>query len=175
MKSPIPRFAAALLLAMTMPVANAQDPAVPPRDVHHAGMAQAAVIEVPPAALAPVAVVEAFGVALASGDFAAVESMLAPDVIILEAGGAERSRTEYLEHHAKSDASSLSGVHAALVHRKARVEGDLAWVASESEWRTDRDGEPRTLLSAETMVLAKAAEEWRIVHIHWSSRPKKEG
>lgn len=35
------------------------------------------------------------------------------------------------------------------------------------------DGEPLTLLSTETMALGKTGADWRIVHIHWSSRPKK--
>lgn len=30
-----------------------------------------------------------------------------------------------------------------------------------------------TLLSTETMVLKNTAAGWQIVHIHWSSRPKK--
>lgn len=30
-----------------------------------------------------------------------------------------------------------------------------------------------TLLSTETMVLERNGADWRIVHIHWSSRPKR--
>ena len=109
----------------------------------------------------------------AASDFAAVEAMLDPGVIILETGGAERSREQYLGHHAKSDARFLAGSHSALTHRRARVDGDTAWVASESELHATRDGKPLTLLSTETMVLGNTASGWKIVHIHWSSRPKK--
>ena len=173
MKNAIPTLATALLFGLTLPVANAQDASSASEHAHHAATAEVAAIDVPAATQAPVAVVEAFGKALAAGDFAAVESMLAPDVIILETGGAERSREEYLGHHARSDAKFLSGVHSALMRRKARVDGNTAWVASESELHASKDGKPVTLLSTETMVLADSPEGWRIVHIHWSSRPKQ--
>lgn len=171
MKNVIPMLGAALLLGLALPAANAQDPSG--SHAHHATPAKVAAIDVPATAQAPVAIVDAFGKALAAGDFDAVESMLAPDVIILETGGAERSRSEYLGHHAKSDAKFLAGVHSALMRRKARVDGNTAWVASESELHTSKDGKPVTLLSTETMVLADSPEGWRIVHIHWSSRPKQ--
>jgi len=120
---------------------------------------------------APVAVVEQFGAALAKGDLATVESLLDPKVLILESGGAEQDRAEYMGHHAKADAKFL---HAATVHpgqRRVRVEGDLAWVGSESEIHARDGGKPLTLLSTETMVLRRHDGKWHIVHIHWSSRP----
>lgn len=130
-------------------------------------------IDVPATAQSAVAVVERFGKALAAGEFKTVEALLAPDVLILESGGAERSRAEYLGHHAISDAQFLKGAHVQLQRRRARVAGDLAWVGSESELHASKDGKAMTLLSTETMVLRKTGAGWRIVHIHWSSRPKK--
>ena len=139
----------------------------------HGSAASTPAVDVPQDALAAVAVVDAFGKALPASDFDQVEALLDPAVIILETGGAERSREEYLGHHARSDAKFLSGTHSALSRRKARVDGDTAWVASESELHASKDGKPMTLLSTETMVLNNTADGWRIVHIHWSSRPKK--
>jgi ketosteroid isomerase-like protein len=123
-------------------------------------------------AQAAVDVVERFGKALAAGDFATVESLLDPDVLILESGGAERNRAEYMGHHAISDAQFLKGAHHQPGQRRARVSGDLAWVGSESELHASKGGKPITLLSTETMVLRRVDGAWRIVHIHWSSRPK---
>ena len=34
-------------------------------------------------------------------------------------------------------------------------------------------GKPLRLVSTETMILDKSSGDWQIVHIHWSSRPKK--
>lgn len=165
-------LAAALWLATALPAA-AQSQQAPTDHAAHATPASTPVLDVPAAAQAPVAVVDAFGKAIAASDFAAVESMLDPEVIILETGGAERSREQYLSHHAKSDAKFLAGTHSALTHRRARIAGDTAWVASESELHATRDGKSMTLLSTETMVLDNTASGWKIVHIHWSSRPKK--
>ena len=118
-------------------------------------------------------VVERFGQALAAGDMKMVETLLDAGVLILETGGAERSRAEYMGHHAIADAQFLKGTHSQLKRRRARIEGGLAWVGSESELHASKDGKPMTLLSTETMVLKNTGADWRIVHIHWSSRPKK--
>ena len=120
-----------------------------------------------------VEVVEQFSAALQAGDLERVGKLLADDVLILESGGAENSREEYLGGHAIDDAAFLKGAHVAVVRRTARVEGPLAWVGTESEVHTTKEGKPITLLSTETMVLKQTATGWRIVHIHWSSRPKR--
>jgi len=172
MKHAISLLAAALLFGTTL-CASAQTQPATTDHTAHAAPATTQALDVPAAAQAPVAVVDAFGKAIAASDFAAVEAMLDPEVIILETGGAERSRKEYLSHHAKSDAKFLAGTHSALTHRRARIAGDTAWVASESELHASKDGKPMTLLSTETMVLDNTASGWKIVHIHWSSRPKK--
>ena len=113
-----------------------------------------------------------FSKALQDGDFRTVEAILDPDVLILESGGAERNRQQYLDHHAPADAKFLSDAHIQLSHRSARRHGDLVWIGSESEIHTRKDDKPLSLLSAETMILRQVDESWRIVHIHWSSRPK---
>ena len=121
-----------------------------------------------------IAVVERFSKALQAADFKSVGELLAEDVLILESGGAERSREEYLGHHAVSDAAFLKGAHVQVKQRLARVEGSLAWVGTESELHAAKHGKAMTLLSTETMILKKTGAGWRIVHIHWSSRAKKE-
>ena len=155
-------------------VASAQSTPAPAAHAHPpqptAGPAQT---DVPAAAQQVVAVVKRFGHALAAGDLKTVEALLDTDVLILETGSAERSRDQYLAHPAISDAKVLKGAHSELKHRRARIAGDLAWVGTESELHASKDGKPLTLLNTETMVLKKIGAHWRIVHIHWSSRPKK--
>lgn len=150
--------------AQSNPVAHAQ---------HSAPAPAAALQDVPLAAQAAVSVVERFSKALVAGDLKTVESLLDVGVLILETGGAERSRAEYLGHHAISDAQFLKGTHSEVKRRTARIDGGLAWVGTESELHASKDGRPMTLLSTETMVLKKSPAGWQIVHIHWSSRPKK--
>lgn len=117
--------------------------------------------------------VERFSGALKAGDLSAAGTVLAEDVLILETGGAEYSREEYLGGHAKHDAAFLKDAHVQVLRRTAHAEGNFAWVGTESELHATRDDKPLTLLSTETMILAKSGNDWRIVHIHWSSRPKK--
>src|SRR5690242_9554851 len=93
-----------------------------------AGAVRAQDAVAPDAAAPAIAVVDKFGTALAAGDLATVEALLDPDVVILESGGAERSRAEYMGHHAIADADFLKGAHVQVTHRSARAEGDVAWV-----------------------------------------------
>ncbi len=135
--------------------------------------ALAAATDVPEDAAAAVAVVERFSDSLAAGDLERAGAELAADVIILESGGAERSAAEYLSGHAKHDAEFLKAAHRKLLHRTARRSGNLAWVASESEIHSQKDGKPMVIASTETVVLTSTVAGWKIVHIHWSSRTKK--
>jgi ketosteroid isomerase-like protein len=159
----IHRIVCLILLALPFAV-QAHDPA------QHAKLSEPAIAaEAKPA----VAVVDAFSTALQAGDLKRAGNWLADDVLILESGGAERSKAEYLGGHAKHDAEFLKNARVQLKQRTARVSGDLAWVSSESELHASKDGKPLTLLSTETMVLERGTPGWRIVHIHWSSRPKR--
>lgn len=156
-----------LLMSLAAPgAAHAHSSSAPP---------PSATVDMATGAQAAVRVVDAFTSALGREDLAEVERLLAPDVVVLESGGAERSRSEYLGHHAKADAKFLASARVELKHRIARVDGALAWVASESEVHAMRAGKPMIVLSAESMVLRETPQGWRIVHIHWSSRPKKGG
>ena len=152
---------------------------------HSQAAAPAAPASTADAATAPAeAVADRFSTALQAGDLDTVGGLLAEDVLILESGGAERSRAEYLQHHAISDSEFLKTAHVQRLRRTARAgartqrrttraEGGMAWIGTESEIHTTKDGQPLALLSTETMVLRETPSGWRIVHIHWSSRPKK--
>ena len=129
-----------------------------------------ATLSIPPAADDAVASVERFASALSAGDLTQAAGELDPTVLILESGGVERSRDEYLGGHAKSDAAFLKTAQITLKRRTANTSGDLAWVASESEIHAMKGTELLMITSTETMVLQKSAQGWKIVHIHWSSR-----
>ena len=170
-------IATSLVFVLSVGGAMAAAAQTKPEPVTHAHPPRPAMttpqVDVPAAAEPAVAVVERFGQALVAGDLKAAETLLDADVLILETGGAELSREEYMGHHAISDAQFLKGTRSELKHRKARIEGGLAWVGTESDLHASKDGQPMTLLSTETMVLKKTGADWRIVHIHWSSRPRK--
>ena len=152
MKSRLLHLLATLVLAV--PSAQAQD-------------------EVAAAARPAVAVVEAFGAALQAGELGGLDRFLDAGVLVLEGGGAERSRAEYLAHHAAADAAFLKGAQSTVTRRRAQAAGDFAWVGTESELRVPSDGGTKLYLGTETMVLHRTGEGWKIVHIHWSSRQKE--
>ena len=173
MKS-VATFLVLVLAAGGLSVASAQTQPDAASHAHHAPAApNQPQLDVSAEAEAATAVAERFSDALSSGDLETVGELLAPDVLILESGGAERSREEYLGHHAISDAKFLKGAHRQLLRRHARVSDDLVWIGSESELHAEKDGKPLVLLSTETMVLKQTPDGWRIAHVHWSSRPKR--
>jgi mono/diheme cytochrome c family protein/Spy/CpxP family protein refolding chaperone len=132
---------------------------------HEAGMTGVAA-----SAKDPVEAVERLQSALAMGDFATVDRLLDPAVTIYESGGVERSRAEYAAGHRGHDAAFLAKARIELLAQSGDADGDLAWVASERRIAAGSDAEPVTLASLETAVLRRSAGQWRIVHIHWSSR-----
>jgi hypothetical protein len=127
-------------------------------------------LSVAPSAADAVAAVERFSAALGAGELDKAGAELDPKVIILESGGAERSRDEYLGGHAKSDAQFLKAAMVTLKRRNADASGELAWVASESAIHAMKGDDMLMIDSTETMVLRKSGDGWKIVHIHWSSR-----
>ncbi|MBN8738986.1 MAG: nuclear transport factor 2 family protein [Xanthomonadaceae bacterium] len=127
--------------------------------------------QIAPAAADAVAVVERFSAALAAGDVDKAAAELDPAVLILESGGVERSRDEYLlAGHARADAAFLKEAQVSPRRRTAQASGELAWVGSESAIHAKKGETVLAIDSTETMVLRKTAQGWKIVHIHWSSR-----
>ena len=139
---------------------------------------------VPPAAPAgtaaeapgsPAAAVDSFHAALAAGDRQAALSALDARVAIFESGGAEMSREEYASHHLESDMQFSRAVSTKVVDRQSHAAGDAAWVLTRTHTTgrfRDRDVDAD---GVETMVLRREGGQWRIVHVHWSSRARKSG
>lgn len=114
--------------------------------------------------------VDAFHAALKAGDTAAALALMAPEVMIFEEGGAERSRDEYASHHLGADVAFAAASEATVARRAGWADGDIAWVTSEGRTTGQINGRAVDRLTTETMVLKRHAGGWRIHHIHWSSR-----
>lgn len=156
----------ALALALSITVLSAM-PALAQDHAHgHDHAAGSVAVEAADA----VAAVDAFHVALKAGDRTAALAFLAPDVMIFEEGGAERSRDEYASHHLGSDAAFAAASEATVTRRSGWADGDIAWITSEGRTTGQFNGRAIDRLTAETMVLKRHAGGWRIHHIHWSSR-----
>lgn len=117
----------------------------------------------------PAAVVDAFGAALKTGDAAAVERLLAPDVLIAEGGGAERSFAEYQSHHMPADMEFMKAVETAIKDRRVFDGTDMAMIVTEAQMHGTYKDKTIHSQTMETMVLRLVDDQWRIAHIHWSS------
>ena len=119
------------------------------------------------------AVVDRFHEALRRGETQAAAALLADDALIFEAGGAERTKAEYAAHHLLADAAFSRSVSATVTRRNGSANGALAWVATEGRTTGTYQGKPLDLDTAETMILRRTGNGWRIFHIHWSSATKR--
>ena len=118
-------------------------------------------------------VVDAFHAALKAGDTTAAAAMISDKAVVYEAGGAERSKAEYAAGHLAADAAFEKTAHEQILRRTGDVAGRMAWIVTEGQTETGSGETHKVRLTTETMVLEAIHEQWRIVHIHWSSRAAK--
>lgn len=122
----------------------------------------------PPDAAAISAAVNAFHQALAAGDEEGAMSLLAPDALIVEAGTVQ-TRAEYQSEHLKQDIAFARAVPGKQTSRKFAQAGDVAWVTSTFRVAGKFHDQPIDNVAAETVVLTRSADGWRLRTIHWSS------
>ncbi|GJL90925.1 DUF2231 domain-containing protein [Hyphococcus sp.] len=153
---------------------NAKTPAADDHDNsdgHHDNDSTKSAVSPVVEADSPEATVEAYGAALRAGDESTLRALLAPNVVIAEGGGAERSVEEYAGHHMPADMAFTAAVEFTPNKRDVIKTDDLATVITESQVHgTFRDQTIHSRMM-ETMVLMRDGDQWRIVHIHWSSAP----
>lgn len=126
-----------------------------------------------PAAAEAARAVDAFQAALARGDGQAALAFLADDVLILEGGGVERSKTEYAAHHLAADMAFTKAVPGRTTRRAGAAVGDIAWIASEGRTTGRYKDKSVDRVTAETIVLRRNGSGWLITHIHGSSAAAK--
>ena len=115
-------------------------------------------------------VAEDLNQAIRSGDVERLRSLLAEDVLIFESGNVESSLAEYESHHMQSEIAFMSGMNIVLISRQVIDSGDMATVVSQSRIQGTYKENEIDLTNTETLVLKKLAGQWKIMHIHWSSR-----
>jgi ketosteroid isomerase-like protein len=141
----------------------------PPLAAHEPVANESAVSALSPETQGAAKVVDAFHAALRRGDARGAADLLADDVLILEGGGAERSKAEYQAHHLGADMAFSRAVSSSLTRRTGRACGDTAWIASEGRVTGSYKGKALDVATAETMVLRRIGGQWKIAHIHWST------
>ena len=117
---------------------------------------------------AVVSVVERYHRALGEGDSLTALAQLADNAVIMESGHLE-SRREYRAHHLPADIAFARAVKGTRSPVRVWVRGDVAWTAGTSTSRGRFRGKSINSTGAESMVLTRTKEGWRINAIHWSS------
>jgi ketosteroid isomerase-like protein len=112
--------------------------------------------------------------ALAAGDSLAALALLADDAVILESGSVE-SRADYRSHHLPADIAFARAIRSQRGPVHVRVRGDVAWTFATSATQGDYNGRAINSAGAESMVLVRTPQGWRIASIHWSSRTRRAG
>ena len=93
--------------------------------------------------------------------------LLHDDVVILEGNNSE-SKEQYLSHHFHSDGRFLSAMDRELISEQITIEGNVAWVSSQTKMTGTYNKREIDQTSLELAVLKKENGEWKIIALHWS-------
>jgi ketosteroid isomerase-like protein len=122
----------------------------------------------PPGSGEVVQVLNDFRTAIINNDSEKASALLTDDIRILEGGNIE-TKEEYLSHHFHSDGKFLSAMDREVESRTITIEGNTAWVSTQTHtWGTYSDRK-LDLNSLELAVLKKQKKGWKITALHWSS------
>lgn len=113
---------------------------------------------------------DAFNTAIEKADPAAVEHLLAEDVMILEGGHAQKSRAEYMGGHMKSDMEFIPHMTRTVTDRSVHTDGDLAWVVTFSNMKGTFRGRDYDFKSREMLVMKRIDGDWKITLVHWGDK-----
>jgi len=125
------------------------------------------------AATDPLATVNAFHQALHQADQNAALAQLSETVLIYESGHVERSRAEYASHHLPADMAYSKEMTRMVLTTEQQLSGKLAVITQETETTGRYKDKDVHTMDVETTVLVQDNGNWRIQHVHWSSRKLK--
>jgi hypothetical protein len=105
---------------------------------------------------------------LSTGDTAGINTLLAPDLKVIEAGTVE-NRQEYLSQHLSADIEFAKAVKEKRTSFSYSCEGNVAWLVSTSTSSGSLGGRDINSFGAELIVLSRGPKGWQIRAVHWSS------
>jgi uncharacterized protein (TIGR02246 family) len=119
-------------------------------------------------------IVEAYHKAFEQRDVEGLRRLFAEDLLVFESGGVDRGREAYLTHHLGPELKELSAWTTSGMDMKIEAQESLAVATCAFIYEaTLASGKASKGKATETLVLAKEGGQWRIRHIHWSSRAIK--
>jgi ketosteroid isomerase-like protein len=115
-------------------------------------------------------VATALNQAISGGDADRIRSLMVDDVQIFESGSVESSLAEYASHHMESDMAFMGAMQSELISREVIEGNDLAAVLSRYRLQGNYGQRDIDLFTTETLVLKRLDGQWKVAHVHWSSR-----
>lgn len=119
--------------------------------------------------LTPSEQLNAFHMALRTGNAARAVDLLSKDAVIYEQGFAEISRDEWIAQQLGTAMAFARDAKRDVVRRSTRLVGDAAWVMSNTRTTISLPERQLVFNGGETAILMKEGDEWKIVHLHWSA------
>ena len=128
------------------------------------------------AAAGPAETVEAFHKAVAGSDQKAVLAFMAEDADVFEQGFVDPSRDDYAKNSLTAEMAFAARTKREVQSQQASTSGDMAFVETLTRTRGNFAKDKVDVSGAETVILRKMGDDWKIVHIHRSAhetRPSK--
>lgn len=110
-----------------------------------------------------------FHQSLKQGDQKQVLTWLLDDALIYESGFAE-NKTEYASHHLAADIEFAKATQSTIKKSAIHCSDTQCVVTRESEITGEFKSKPVHSLTLETAVLVLHDGQWKIKHVHWSTR-----
>ncbi|MDQ6770990.1 MAG: nuclear transport factor 2 family protein [Gemmatimonadota bacterium] len=105
---------------------------------------------------------------LSTGDTTGINSLLAPDLRVIE-GGTVENRQQYLSGHLSEDIAFAKALKEERAPFTYNCDGNVAWLVSTSTSSGTFSGREINTAGAELLLLSRSRKGWQIRAIHWSS------
>jgi ketosteroid isomerase-like protein len=118
----------------------------------------------------PADAVDAFHAALKKKDTAGALSHLDRGLVVFEFGTVDPTVEAYAQQHLASDIDMAVASTWTLQSRRVGGEGAERWILSTYRVTgSQADGKPIDQLTLETAIVRRSGDQFRIVHLHWST------
>ncbi len=110
-----------------------------------------------------------------AGDLTPLDEIYASGrgVHIIEGAGVNHGWEEYRDHHLKPELQAFDNFQYHFFAIEPRVKEDFAYSAFRYELSADTESDHIEIEGRGTAILEKINEQWKIVHLHTSGRPKR--
>ena len=118
-------------------------------------------------------VVRALFAAVERGDIAALDSLYAPDVTVVEGAGIDRGWTAYRDHHLLPELQQFRNFQYRPSEIEAHTAGDHGWAIFRYSIRAEMGERSIDAVGRGTAILERRDGRWVVRHTQTASRPRR--